>query len=630
MLRIIASLQLLSLCSASPAATVYYVDCASGSDVAGSGESWERAFRSLHHAQATIHAQRGSAESDRARSTVKVTGLCELPTPLVLSAADDNVHWVGEGDGAILSGGTRIKASSEDSSSVQTVDLKPLKFTSANLGTLKGRGYTGGSACILLNNYESSAAELFYRPPGPNSIAGARSSGAEEIGTMRMARYPNVENSVPAVSDWAKIISVNNQTIKIGGTNATLLAGWEAQLKAGGQLFAHGLWSWNWADSHRPVLSVDVAAGSITVGDDDWNHDVNPIKTGHGSAQGGNVYVYGAKSDLDDRGEYIIDHKEVSVSFLPPRAHTRTGPYQDCLWNISLTRSDTPGVWESVTVHADAADSFRFDGCSPTSGPMGAKCSNGTFGYKMKGANALVTTNGTVVGEGVCCNGVTDGVASAVKISCSPPPPPPPPTPAAEQGSFHVSRLDSVVIAQGVTGAMFSNLEIRYARGGGVIVKDSTGVVFDKCTISDHGSMGVNITGGSDCGVQNSNVAGNGNVGVALFGGDRETLTPSGHFVSNSTLHHNQRWILNYAPDIFIGGVGQSATGNEIYGSPQIAVFMQGNDHTLSKADIHDAARQCSDCGSFYMGRDWTYRGNSILSSKFSKLSSIWGAVSAV
>ena len=60
------------------------------------------------------------------------------------------------------------------------------------------------------------------------------------------------------------------------------------------------------------------------------------------------------------------------------------------------------------------------------------------------------------------------------------------------------------------------------------------------------------------------------------------------------------------AADIFIGGVGQSATGNEIYGSPQIAVFMQGNDHTLSKADIHDAARQCSDCGSFYMGRDWT------------------------
>eukprot|EP01043_Picozoa_sp_COSAG02_P005841 COSAG02_NODE_161_length_32629_cov_10.363142_9_plen_428_part_00 len=395
MLSLASSLQLLSLLFSASAttATVYHVDCSTGSD-ANSGAKG-RPFRSVHHAQAAIHAQRSAAgdKSERASTTVKITGLCELLNPLVLSEADDNVHWVGNGDGAILSGGTRIEAAEDSTSSVQTVDLKPLKFTSASLGTLKGRGYTGGSACILLDNYESSPAELFYRPPGPNSIAGARSSGPEEIGTMRLARYPNIDNAVPTISDWAKITSVNNHTVKISGANSTMLAGWEAELKAGGQVFAHGLWSWNWADSHRPVLSVDVAAGSITIGDDDWNHDVNPIKTGHGSAQGGNVYVYGSKSDLDLAGEYVIDHKEVSVSFLPPMTQTRSGPYQDCLWNVSLTRSDTPGVWESVTVHADATDSFRFDGCSPSSGPMGSKCSNGSFGYKMKGANVLITTN---------------------------------------------------------------------------------------------------------------------------------------------------------------------------------------------------------------------------------------------
>ena len=101
-----------------------------------------------------------------------------------------------------------------------------------------------------------------------------------------------------------------------------------------------------------------------------------------------------------------------------------------------------------------------------------------------------------------------------------------------------------------------------------------------------------------------------------------------------------------------MGGVGQTASGVEVYGSPQIGVFMQGNDHTLEDAHVHDAARQCSDCGvrrhdqlgsvwsenvqrwlcgqAFYMGRDWTYRGNSILGSRFEKLSSIWGGVSAV
>ena len=46
-----------------------------------------------------------------------------------------------------------------------------------------------------------------------------------------------------------------------------------------------------------------------------------------------------------------------------------------------------------------------------------------------------------------------------------------------------------------------------------------------------------------------------------------------------------------------MGGVGQTASGVEVYGSPQIGVFMQGNDHTLENAHVHDAARQCSDCG---------------------------------
>ena len=44
----------------------------------------------------------------------------------------------------------------------------------------------------------------------------------------------------------------------------------------------------------------------------------------------------------------------------------------------------------------------------------------------------------------------------------------------------------------------FSNLEIRYSRGGGVIITDSQNVLLEKCTISDHGQMGVNITGGHD------------------------------------------------------------------------------------------------------------------------------------
>ena len=153
------------------AATVHYVDCGSGSDAAGTGTR-ARPFRSPHQAQAAIRRARAAFTAQEvAPATVKVTGLCELPSPLALEAADSNVKWVGEGDGAILSGGTRIEAPASTSQAAPTaVDLRAFNFTTASLGLLKGRGYAGGSACTLLNNYESSPAELFYRPPGAHRI----------------------------------------------------------------------------------------------------------------------------------------------------------------------------------------------------------------------------------------------------------------------------------------------------------------------------------------------------------------------------------------------------------------------------------------------------------------------------
>ena len=111
-----------------------------------------------------------------------------------------------------------------------------------------------------------------------------------------------------------------------------------------------------------------------------------------------------------------------------------------------------------------------------------------------------------------------------------------------------------------------------------------------------------------------------------MLGGDRVTLKPSNHTVETTTIHHNNRWLLNYAPGVFAGGVGQSVVGCEIFAGPQIAVFFQGNDHTLADSHIHHVGRQCSDCGAFYSGRDWTYRGNIIQRTRFDNLTSIWAA----
>lgn len=69
-------------------------------------------------------------------------------------------------------------------------------------------------------------------------------------------------------------------------------------------------------------------------------------------------------------------------------------------------------------------DSFSFSGCS-TTGLMGQTCAQmpPPDGPIPAGARTLRSANGTVVGEGVCCNSVIDSVVSAVRIGCDPPPP---------------------------------------------------------------------------------------------------------------------------------------------------------------------------------------------------------------
>ena len=506
--------------------TLFFVDCDAGSDAAG-GTSPDAPFRSIHRAQDAIHAARVASGPTDAFS-VEIVGACELDRPLTLSgAADSYVTWRAGARGALLSGGAAVPAAARTTGSdgVVTVNLKALNFTTASLGVLKGRGYAGGSACILTNNYESAAAELFYRRA--DAVAGAADADAAAA-TMRVARYPNVQSSgLPSASDWSRVTQVVSKDAAGGGVialdvPAARMANWSAELTAGGTAWAHGLWAWNWADSHRPIVAVDAAATRVTVTTDDYNHDVDLTAHGGNRGQGGNVYVYNLRSELDAPGEYHVDAGALELAFLPPRA-------------------------------------------------------------------ALA----------------------------------PPAT--ASEGAYYVSRLASVVVATGVANVSFVGIEIRHARGGGVVVVDSTDVTLAACTVADHGMMGLNVTGGARCGITDSDVVANGDGGVLLFGGDRQTLTPSGHYAHNVSAHANQRWLMNYAPNVLLGGVGQRLTSAHVYDSPQTGLFMQGNDHVASDSLFERLGRQCTDCGAFYTGREWTYRGNVLRGNTWRAIgASIW------
>lgn len=119
-------------------------------------------------------------------------------------------------------------------------------------------------------------------------------------------------------------------------------------------------------------------------------------------------------------------------------------PYHPCKYTVTIKRSDgAPSI--TTTVEADVDDCFRMEGCSGTWGPAGrtcekvrALCTHGAllrhfdFGTKYNTsiltsfaqvykdtARWLVTTNGTIVGEGTCCvPSVQNTVASWQRISC--------------------------------------------------------------------------------------------------------------------------------------------------------------------------------------------------------------------
>ena len=141
-------------------------------------------------------------------------------------------------------------------------------------------------------------------------------------------------------------------------------------------------------------------------------------------------------------------------------------------------------------------------------------------------------------------------------------------------------------------------------------VKDAEDVTVSCCEIAYGSNGGIFIDGGRRCEVRSCSIHDLGFFGARLVGGDRRTLTPSGHRITGCDIHHAGRRVMNGGVCIGMGGCGGRVDHNYMHDMPYIALSYGGNEHVIEFNEVAFAMMEAADGGGIYTGRDWGSQGN--------------------
>ncbi|MFH1571063.1 MAG: right-handed parallel beta-helix repeat-containing protein [Gemmatimonadota bacterium] len=180
-----------------------------------------------------------------------------------------------------------------------------------------------------------------------------------------------------------------------------------------------------------------------------------------------------------------------------------------------------------------------------------------------------------------------------------------------DRGEVAASLVEEPLIrVDGAGHLSFEGISLAYGRGAGIEIRGGAGVTVAGCEVTCMGNYAVVVDGGTGHRVRGCDLHRLGDGGVRISGGDRRTLTPAGHEVDNCHIHHLGEWSRCYQPGAILAGVGHRVTRNLIHDGPHTAILINGNDHLIEGNHIHHVCQETGDVGAFYMGRDWTERGN--------------------
>jgi hypothetical protein len=312
---------------------------------------------------------------------------------------------------------------------------------------------------------------------------------------MQLARWPN--------SGWAKIAAVPE-----GATSGKFLYEGDRpeRWKNAPDLWLHGVWFWDWADSYIRVAAIDLSKKEVQTAPP---HDIYGYKAGK------RFYALNLLEELDQPGEWYLD-REIGVLYF----------------------------W--------------------------------------------------------------------------------PPAPI-EKGEAWISETEKLVSFKGVSGVTLRGLVLECCRGDAVTLTGGARNRVAGCLLRNIGNRAVVVNGGTEDGVESCDIHFTGDGGIDLSGGDRKTLNPGGNFALNNHIHDYSRWCMTYRPGVMISGVGNRVAHNWIHDAPHNAIQLMGNEHVIEYNHIHDVCRDTGDVGAFYMGRDWSQRGNVVRFNFFHHLGGLSG-----
>ena len=193
-------------------------------------------------------------------------------------------------------------------------------------------------------------------------------------------------------------------------------------------------------------------------------------------------------------------------------------------------------------------------------------------------------------------------------------------------GKAVVSLLEKPLVElQNASGILLQGLTLEAGRGKGIQITGGDHNRVVGCILRNLGTEGVTVDGGDSNIVSSCEVYETGQGGISLNGGDRKTLQPGKEGADNNLIHDYSRIVRCYRPAIGISGVGNTIAHNLIYNGPHNAIQLSGNDHIIEFNEIHHVCRETGDVGAFYMGRDWTMRGNIVRYNYFHHLGGFKG-----